>query len=184
MLITCGVLIMGLAVSSGQDSEEPPSSTTAAPQEQVVIPGTQLSKSVKPRVPTRLLLWHYDAQVIPLDLSGSALIPPSDPRVLGWWGRKAGAEQGTVLLTGHTVHSGGGTFDDLEDIPVGEIGSLSGVKYRVVRVEVISKSELAKRSERLFSQDGSPRLVLVTCEDYNAATGHYESNVVVVARPL
>ena len=31
----------------------------------------------------------------------------------------------------------------------------------------------------LFAQTGSPRLMLVTCEDYDLVTGHNASNVVV-----
>ena len=46
-------------------------------------------------------------------------------------------------------------------------------------MEVISKDEMAERAPALFSQTGPPKLVLVTCENYDRATGHYASNVVV-----
>ena len=51
-------------------------------------------------------------------------------------------------------------------------------------MEVISKDELAKRAPALFAQTGRPNLVLVTCEDYDPATGHYASNVVVTLDPV
>ena len=60
----------------------------------------------------------------------------------------------------------------------------SGHSYRVESVEVIPKAELAERAPALFAQTGRPKLVLVTCEDYDRATGHYASNVVVILRQL
>lgn len=188
LVIGAALTVVGLVGWS-----EPPTSTAPAPvtpvPSRVVYPDPPLgtlepssSGTVKPRQPSRLRIWHYDAPVVPIHLTGSELVPPPDPTVLGWWGRPSGAKHGTTLLTGHTVHTGGGTFDDLEDIPVGIVGSLSGVKYRVTTVTVISKAELARRAPRLFAQDGKPRLVLVTCEGYDPATGHYEDNVVVTLR--
>jgi hypothetical protein len=85
---------------------------------------------------------------------------------------------------GHTVSTGGGTLDDLEHTTVGSVAMVSGVRYRVDRVAVISKAQLARRAPQLFSQTGSPKLALVTCEGYDSATGSYSDNVVVVATPL
>jgi hypothetical protein len=191
------LLVVGVAVFTfglvGVQSE-PPSSTAPVPvsptPNRVVYPDFPLGTlnpsssgtTVRPRQPSRLRIWHYDAPVIPIPLTGSELVPPADPTVLGWWGRPSGAKHGTTLLTGHTVHTGGGTFDDLEDIPVGTVGSLSGVKYRVAEVQVLSKDALAAQAPVLFRQNGAPRLVLVTCEGYDPATGHYEDNVVVTLR--
>jgi len=137
----------------------------------------------KPVRPTSLRMWKFDAPVVPLHLTGSELVPPADPSVLGWWGKRAGARAGTTLLTGHTVHTGGGELDDLELTPVGSMARVSGVAYEVESVEVISKAELAARSAELFAQDGDPKLVVVTCEGYDASTGEYADNVVVTATP-
>jgi hypothetical protein len=128
-------------------------------------------------------LWHFDAPVVEAELTGVELVPPADPEVLGWWGQLAGARHGTTLLTGHTVHTGGGELDDLEDVPVGTVGSLSGVRYVVKRVLVIPKAALSRRAPSLFFQGGPHRLVLVTCEGYDPATGEYASNVVVTMKP-
>ena len=133
--------------------------------------------------PTSLELWKFDARVVPLELTGTELVPPSDPSVVGWWGKRAGAATGTTLLTGHTVHTGGGELDDLELTPVGAKARVSGIDYEVVSVKVISKAQLARRAPRLFAQEGAPKLVVVTCEGYDASTGHYTDNVVVTARP-
>ncbi len=134
-----------------------------------------------PVVPTSFSVANIKASVVPVALDGNALTPPGDPTVLGWWGRRAGADQGTTLLVGHTVHDGGGALDNLEDVAVGTRTIVSGVEYVVKSNRVISKAALAKRASSLFSQSGPNRLVVVTCEDYNADTGHYASNVVLVA---
>ncbi len=164
-------------LASGASSSVPTSALSATPAADT--PGTPAPTAVPPTVPQRLRLGDIDASVVPLALTGSALTPPDDPRTLGWWGKRAGSRHGTTLLTGHTVHDGGGTFDNLEHTPLGGHARLSGHSYQVTSVEVISKEELAKRAPALFAQTGRPKLVLVTCEDYQRATGHYTSNVVV-----
>jgi len=135
----------------------------------------------KPTTPTHLRLDGIDAPVLPLALDGSTLVPPADPTVLGWWGRDAGARHGVTLLVGHTVHTGGGELDNLEDVPVGATAKVSGLRYTVASVKVISKTALAEQAPRLFAQTGPHRLVIVTCEGYDPATGHYDSNVVLTA---
>lgn len=169
--------------STTRASSAPASSSATAEAEPAAEPGprTPSSRSV---VPTELRLGDIDARVVPVALEGSRLTPPDDPTVLGWWGKRAGSARGTTLLTGHTVHDGGGTFDDLEDTPLGAVATVDGHPYEVTSVRVLSKEQLARRAPALFSQNGRPRLVLVTCEDYDPATGHYASNVVVVLTPV
>lgn len=128
------------------------------------------------------------ARVLPIDLVAGVLTPPDDPATVGWWrgGAPAGSASGTVVLTGHTVHDGGGAMDDLEQLQPAERVNLTvrgtAVAYRVTRTEVLTRQALADRAQALFDQHGPARLVLVTCEDWN---GHeYESNVVVTARPI
>ena len=140
--------------------------------------------AVRPVVPTRLHLGAINAPVVPATLDGSTLTPPDDPQVLGWWGKRVGSVHGTTLLTGHTVHDGGGTFDDLEHTPPGARAHLNSHSYKVTSVRVISKASLAQRASTLFARTGPPKLVLVTCENYNPATGHYASNVVVTLTPV
>lgn len=142
--------------------------------------GTTLNR--RPVDPRHFLLGAMAAPVVPLVMNGNTLVPPDDPQVLGWWGSKVGAKHGTTLLVGHTVHTGGGILDNLEEVPVGSEVNVSGVQYTVTSNRIISKAVLARRAPHLFSQRGSHRLVVVTCEDYDPATGHYASNVVMVAK--
>lgn len=128
-----------------------------------------------------------EAPVVPIATDGTSLDPPDDPQVLGWWsgGAQTGAEQGTALVTGHTVNAGGGAMDDLELVRVGaeiRVTTAQGtIRYRAESVQVLDKDTLARQAQQLFSQEVAGRLVLVTCEDWD---GHgYRSNVVVTAVP-
>jgi LPXTG-site transpeptidase (sortase) family protein len=90
-----------------------------------------------------------------------------------------------VLVTGHTVHNGGGALQDLERLRRGDritVRTVAGtVAYRVRRVSIYDKGTVARRAASLFDQRAPGRLVLVTCEDWD---GHrFLSNVVVVAVP-
>ena len=127
------------------------------------------------------------APVVPIEAAGNVLVPPGDPSTLGWWvaGARPGDRRGSALLTGHTVHDGGGALDDLERLGVGDpvtVTVASGpIRYVVSSVRTFSKGSLADHARRLFSQEVRGRLVLVTCEDWDGEK--YLSNVVVVATP-
>jgi len=171
-------------------------SPSAAPSYDVA-PGVELaSASPKPRprpqpgLPVRLIVpsLGVDAPVIPITAPGGVLLPPGDPQILGWWqdGAQPGAANGGALITGHTVHTGGGAFDDLDTMRQGQAvrvrTSRGLLQYVVSSVTVYRKSTLARDAARIFSQTVPGRLVLITCEDWNG-TG-YDSNAVVVARPV
>jgi LPXTG-site transpeptidase (sortase) family protein len=114
-------------------------------------------------------------------------VPPSDPQQLGWWsdGAKPGAARGSALVTGHTVHTGGGALDHLEELRPGDRVVVrtdrSSLRYVVQQVRTYSKGAIARHADRLFSQQVAGRLVLVTCEDWDGE--RYLSNVVVTATP-
>lgn len=141
-------------------------------------------------VPDRLVVptLGVDAPVVGIGVSGGVLLPPDDPRTLGWWrdGARPGDRRGASLITGHTVSSGGGAFDDLDTLEPGDrvkVRTARGVvPYEVTGVDIYRKASLARHAARLFSQEAPGRLVLVTCEDWNGST--YLSNAVVVAHAL
>ncbi|MBD3923971.1 class F sortase [Nocardioides cavernae] len=128
------------------------------------------------------------APVTPIRTEDGALTPPSDPQQVGWWsgGARPGAAEGAAVVTGHTVHTGGGAFDDLDTLAPGDRvlarSASGGLAYRVASVEVLSRAELARRSADVFGRTGPPRLVLITCEDWDGTA--YRSNVVVTAEPV
>jgi LPXTG-site transpeptidase (sortase) family protein len=129
-----------------------------------------------------------DVPVVPASTVDGVLVPPSDPQQLGWWrdGARAGSSQGRVLLTGHTVHTGGGALDHLGDLGIGDrmvVTTTHGtVAYAVESVTYYPKQTLAEFAAATFTQTGPPRLVLITCERWNGAS--YDGNAVVVARPV
>ncbi|CAN5361815.1 hypothetical protein BH09ACT12_BH09ACT12_34110 [soil metagenome] len=122
---------------------------------------------------------------IELDAAG-VLTPPADYTEVGYWGRSAapGAGSGQTVVTGHTVHTGGGVMNRLAAVADGDPLQIrfDGVltDYRVRKVITLSKAQVAEKAEALFGQDRrSGRLVLVTCTDWDGA--EYESNVIVFA---
>ena len=124
---------------------------------------------------------------IALDPDG-VLTPPDDYTQVGFWDRSAppGASRGQTVVTGHTVHTGGGVMDRLADVVVGDPLQIRAdgvlVDYRVRRVVTLSKEQVAAKAQALFGQDRRRgRLVLVTCTDWDGAD--YRSNVVVLADP-
>jgi hypothetical protein len=129
-------------------------------------------------------MWRFAATVVPIPLHHGTLIPPDDPQVLGWWGKRAGAEHGTTLLVGHSVHTGGGELDALAATPIGATATVSGIPYRVGSVQVLTHRQLAKQSPNLFSQTGPARLAVVTCADYDWSLGIWTKNTVVLAKQV
>lgn len=120
---------------------------------------------------------------------GRVLAPPEDYATVGWWdaSARAGARRGQTVLTGHTVHDGGGALDRLPSLEKGArvlvVSRKGTVRYRVTGVRVLSRARLAERAEALFGQDhGRGRLVVVSCTDWNGS--YFESNVVVLAEPV
>jgi LPXTG-site transpeptidase (sortase) family protein len=140
-----------------------------------------------PGVPRRLVvpMLGVDAAVVPITAPGGVLLPPSDPQMLGWWrdGAKPGAARGGALITGHTVSSGGGAFDNLESLRRGDEVRVRTpdrvLRYEVAGVRIYRKARIARDAEQLFSQTVPGRLVLITCEDWNGS--FYESNAVIFA---
>jgi len=199
LLAAGAVLVIAGAVAWVQQSREaepvnkPTTASTATTDEQEVVSPPDLPAAQpadwKPGAPRRLVVpvLGIDAPVVPIEAPGGVLTPPEDPQLLGWWaaGAKPGARQGSALVTGHTVHSGGGAMDDLEQLDQGDRVWMrtdrSRIGYDVRSVAVLGKGELAEQAPRLFSQRVPGRLVLITCEDWNGV--EYLSNVVVTATP-
>jgi len=126
--------------------------------------------------------------VVAIASTGAALVPPSDPQVLGWWsgGAEPGALTGTAVVTGHTVSTGGGALDHLYRLARTDrlvVTTDAGrITYRVTEVIRHSKPELERLAPRVFSQEVPGRLVLVTCTDFDGQV--YLANTLAFAEPL
>jgi LPXTG-site transpeptidase (sortase) family protein len=174
LLVLCAVLVgVGyLLPSSGAPAGYHPMAAPAAPL-RLVVPALGIR-----------------APVTPIEVNDHRVLdPPRNPRDVGWWQRSArpGATHGQTVLTGHTVHTGGGVMDHLGKLRRGQLVKVVTRKgpmvYRTMRVVTWSKDELARRSVDLFGQQRKDeRLVLITCSGWTGS--HYTSNVVVFADPL
>ena len=172
---------------------DPPSSETpqAPPESAAPISRRPEAKPAPPRpgAPERLLIpsLDVDSPVVPIRAPGGVLTPPADPQTLGWWadGARPGDARGSALVTGHTVSTGGGALDNLEQVTTGAMvnvrSAATTTSYDVRSVRIYGKGELAARAEELFDQTVRGRLVVITCEDWNGV--EYLSNVVVTATP-
>ncbi|HEY3005089.1 MAG TPA: sortase [Kribbellaceae bacterium] len=166
--------------------QAPPTTRSAKPP--TTDPAAR-SGNADPGSPRRILLPQIgvSARVIRIRAEGGALTPPSDPRVVGWWssGARPGATIGSAVMTAHTVHTGGGAFDDLDRLRVGAtvtvITNTGRITYVATSVSNYPKRSLAKHAAEVFDQTTRGRLVLVTCEDWNGEV--YLSNAVVIAEP-
>ena len=77
--------------------------------------------------------------------------------------RCPGTSEGSAVLVGHTVrNNGGGIFDHMGSLRRGDaievVGSNSALTYRVQSIDVLSKDEVARNAEQIFTQAGPGRL--------------------------
>ncbi len=117
---------------------------------------------------------------------------PENVQHVGWWDGSAyvGDPFGTTVIAGHvdSATEGIGYFNRLRQVKVGEVVTVRAgehhLSYRISSVQTVAKHALASDS-RAFDQTGDHRLVLITCTgNYHADRGGYDSNLVVMARPI
>jgi hypothetical protein len=132
------------------------------------------------------------AEVVPVGVEPSgALHLPDDPRVAGWWssGAVPGAGEGSTVLAAHVDAAGvgAGPMSRVLRVPVGTPVEVTTADGGLVHYAVVERRSYAKADglpAELFRADGPPRLVLITCGGaFDAASGRYADNVVVVAAP-
>ncbi|HEY9565628.1 MAG TPA: class F sortase [Nocardioides sp.] len=174
LLAFCLVLVLAGVVLPSAKSENAFEAARVTPSQpiQLIVPSIKLRSKIIP---------------IEVDQNGT-LDPPEDVDLVGWWKRSAkpGAAKGQTVLTGHTVHSGGGVMDKLGKIDKGSRVQVKTGKatlnYKVTKVKTYTTAQVAKYAQTLFAQDRERgRLVLVTCTDWE--NGVYQSNIIVFADP-
>lgn len=146
------------------------------------------TEAITPGIPRRLRIpaVGVDAVVVPIRTADAGvLVPPSDYRHVGWWaeGPRPGSKEGTAIIAGHTVHTGGGVFDNLGELLPGDRVIVDrrhqDLRYVVRRVSSFDKDVLAARAEKLLGAGTEGRLALITCGDWTDSG--YLSTVVVIA---
>jgi hypothetical protein len=131
------------------------------------------------------------ATVISIGATAGILNVPTDPAQVGWWSASAlaGAATGSVVIDGHvdSAASGPGALFHLTDLNAGDrlvVTTTTGDRrsYVVIGRRVYLKT--AGLPAELFTLDGPPRLVLITCGGpFDRAAGSYLDNIVVFAAP-
>jgi hypothetical protein len=170
-----------------------PSAAPITPAPAVAAPaGVPVAEPVA--APVRLTVpdARVAADVVPVGVAASgALQLPDDPRVVGWWssGAVPGADEGSTVLAAHVDAAGvgAGPMSRVLRVPVGtsvEVTTADGATLGYVVVERRSYAKSGGLPADLFRADGPPRLVLITCGGaFDAASGRYADNVVVLAAP-
>lgn len=186
---TIFVIIAALLGTTAVVTVVEPQISMASPS--VVIP-SRFRNLAHPEAPVRLVIdsLQVNAPIVPIqETLGGTLTPPSDAQTVGWWSdsAKPGSKTGTTLITGHTVHTGGGQLNHLGAIQHGAIIKVvtpgGTLWYEETEIVVYTKDQVAANAQSLFAQTGSPnRLELITCTGWTGS--YYTSNVFVFAQPL
>lgn len=176
-----------LAASPPGTGVVPPAGTGAAPSA-APAPAVAVAAPVRLAVPDLGIA----ADVVPSGVAGDgALVLPEDPGVLGWWssGAVPGAAAGGTVLAAHVDAAGfgAGPMSRLLTAAVGTSVEVTAADGAVLRYTLAERRTYGKDDglpRDLFRVDGPPRLVLITCAGrFDAATGHYAQNAVLVAVP-
>lgn len=134
-----------------------------------------------------------DVPIVPVGVDGTGFMEiPEDPAIGGWYrfGPEPSTGAGNTVIAAHIDSPDYpiGPFASLRDAPEGaevRVTSAAGVESRwaVETVTYYAKTDLD--TDMLFSRTGPASLVLVTCGgEFDASTGHYRDNVVLVATPM
>lgn len=122
----------------------------------------------------------------PMGAEGNRFRLPG-PYEVGWYrGGPRPGEAGRAVLIGHRdTTTGPGAFAGLSEAGPGSLITVSAgrteQRYRVTEAVSVAKSSFA--AAEIYGPGERPALVLITCGGrFDQKTGHYEDNVVVLAR--
>jgi LPXTG-site transpeptidase (sortase) family protein len=117
---------------------------------------------------------------------------PEDISKVGWYKYRSvpGSNGGSTILVSHRDGLGPepGAFYKLETLKVGDKVFISHnnytIKYFIADVFLVKKSELFKKSNIIFDEDGAPKLIMITCGGgFDFKKFSYRKNVIVIAKP-
>ena len=178
------------AESSSAGSAGPTEEAGPVPSARVGKPGRTERVNFVPE--TVVLPGGAQAPVQPAVTVDGQLQVPENVQHVGWWDGSAyaGDPFGRIVIAGHVDSANGsdGFFVRLERIKQGDVVTVRAgerrLSYKIIAVQVVDRQALASDSQA-FDQSGAHRLVLITCTgSYRRDRGGYESNLVVVGKPL
>lgn len=168
------------AKHSGDGTLPPRSESSDPPEQDRSVPESEV---VRLKIPD--VLTGDSGGAISPDPATNELVPPKTSLVYRWAERgRPGSDSGdTVYLLGHTVRSGGGIFDPLQQVEPGQsiiVETESGtLTYRVQATKMYPKNEIQRADEVYETVAG--RLVLIGCY-LNADGSKQDLNFVVFAQ--
>ena len=124
-----------------------------------------------------------------LRANGSLEVPPDGPEApAGWYsGSPSPGETGPAVLLGHVnaTDGGPGVFANLRGLKTGaeirvQRADKSAAVFTVTRAAAYSKNDFP--SFEVYGNTKGPELRLITCDDYDPATGLFNDNYVVYAK--
>lgn len=175
-------------IGPSRDIEFIESAETEEPVDQSEVPldvGESKAEEISGITSIKIPKLGVQAPIVKIKSSDDrVLTPPRDPGIVGWWSQGAapGASTGSAILVGHAVRSGGGVFNDIDELAGGDTIEVGSLTYKVNSVETLTKDEVAQRAEELFDQSGPGRLVVVTCADWDGSV--WQSNIITIATPV
>jgi len=160
-----------------------PTTSTPAPPATPEPPPAQPSNTVR-------LADGGTATLVQKDVVDGVLPVPDGVREAAWWGAPLDGQSGATVLAGHVNwHGATGPFAALWQTKLGDLVTVVNkdgriFQFRVRQLVTVHKTDLPNRAQELFGQDGTHRLVLVTCGGrWTGGRNGYEENRVVIAEP-
>lgn len=183
-VLSCALAACGASSDSAGPSADP-TSVAAKKSPGTTGPDTNAANKASTGVPTSLEIDSIgvSAPIISLGLNsdGSQEVPKS-VNDIGWWklGSKP-AEAGNAVFVGHKYSRGDGVFDNLDELKKGETITVKGSKgsadFVVENMEKVPVQEFGNIASSIYRTSGDPKLVLMTCGDFDGK--NYGSTVIV-----
>jgi len=162
--------------------------------ENAAVPLDELNAPPPPAA-TRVVVpsLSIDMPIEPLGVDADNLMElPVSPFAAAWYrfGPAPASDSGATVIAAHvdSLAEGVGPFSQLRRAEIGAsvtVVDAAGVEheYRVVSVERIDKAEVPL--DRVFTREGKPVVVLVTCGgDWNRQAESYRDNYIVTAEKV
>ena len=160
-----------------------PTTSTPAPPATPEPPAAQPANTVR-------LAGGGTATLVRKEVVDGVLPVPDGVREAAWWGATLDGQSGATVLAGHVNWRGAtGPFSELWQTKLGDMVTVVDedgrvFQFRVRQLVTVHKTDLPRRAQELFGQDGAHRLVLVTCGGrWTGGRNGYEENRVVIAEP-
>ncbi|MGW0531059.1 class F sortase [Streptomyces sp. NPDC003032] len=189
------VLLTGLALirnGSGEFDVGPPQPASAAAADRTPDPAVAAPAPLtfSPAERVRIKGIQVDAPVTAVGLDPEGWVdapPPEDANLAGWFtGAVSPGEKGTAVVVGHVdnqqgpaVFYGLGSLEKGQHVEIRREDKKTAI-FKIYGIEVFDKKDFP--GKRVYGNDGTPELRVITCGGGFTKQSGYDGNVVVFAR--